>query len=385
MILDHLSEKYDFDVLEHLSEESWIIRLSEHNKEISHLEDSAIRWIGPFTPDARISIELSMSTLVEGTSIDLIPSPDLSEAGLNSIVVDLLNNGADMAWCGYTQCQFTIGSMDNQEVSNLKTSLAMDSRILFSDIANQYRVHNSLAAGYIGLNAIQNGANFTLNGSGETIAITDTGLDRDHPDLNQTRIAGVFTNYGLDPSFADSNSGHGTHVAITVLGDGSGDANSIGIAPEANLVMYALEHDPTGVFGRQGSIYDLLVDAEQRTARISVNAWGANGGFGEYTSDSRSVDTYVSDNGDLVPLFSVGDQGANGDVAPPSTAKNVISVGASDPVTQSVANFSSYGYTKDGRIKPDLVAPGVGICSEGLRKLTTSMGNHAGRGSLKRK
>ena len=115
---------------------------------------------------------------------------------------------------------------------------------LFSDIANQYRVHNSVAAGYIGLNAIQNGANFTLNGSGETIAITDTGLDRDHPDLNQTRIAGVFTNFGLDPSFADSNSGHGTHVAITVLGDGSGDSNSIGIAPEANLVMYALEHDP---------------------------------------------------------------------------------------------------------------------------------------------
>ena len=109
LILDHLSEKYDFDVLEHLSEESWIIRLSEHNKEISHFEDSAIRWIGPFTPDARISIELSMSTLVEGTSIDLIPSPDLSEAGLNSIVVDLLNNGADMAWCGYTQCQFTVG------------------------------------------------------------------------------------------------------------------------------------------------------------------------------------------------------------------------------------------------------------------------------------
>ena len=327
LILDHLSEKYDFDVLEHLSEESWIIRLSEHNKELSHIEDSAIRWIGPFTPDARISIELSMSTLVEGTSIDLIPSPDLSEAGLNSIVVDLLNNGADMAWCGYTQCQFTVGLLDSQEILNLKTSLAMDSRILFSDIANQYRVHNSVAAGYIGLNAIQNGANFTLNGSGETIAITDTGLDRDHPDLNQTRIAGVFTNFGLDPSFADSNSGHGTHVAITVLGDGSGDSNSIGIAPEANLVMYALEHDPTGVFGRQGSIYDLLVDAEQRTARISVNAWGANGGFGEYTSDSRSVDTYVSDNGDLVPLFSVGDQGANGDVAPPSTAKNVISVG----------------------------------------------------------
>ena len=95
----------------------------------------------------------------------------------------------------------------------------------------------------------------------------------------------------------------------------------------------------------------------------------------KYTSDSRSVDTYVSDNGDLVPLFSVGDQGANGDVAPPSTAKNVISVGASDPVTQSVANFSSYGYTKMGE-QTGFSLPRLEFAQEGLRKLTTSMGNH---------
>ena len=381
MILDYLSTEYDFEVLEHLSEESWIIRLPENNREISHLDHESIRWVGPLTPDARISIEFSLSTLETGTQLDLIPSPDLSNEGLNSIVVDLLNNGAEMAWCGYTQCQFVVGSLTGHEISNLKTSIATDSRIIFSDIANEYRIHNSVAAGYIGLNAIQNGANFTLNGSGETIAITDTGLDRDHPDLDQSRIAGVYTNFGLDPSFADSNSGHGTHVAITVLGDGSGDSNSIGIAPEANLVMYALEHDPTGVFGRQGSIYDLLADAEQRTARISVNAWGANGGFGEYTSDSRSVDTYVSDNIDLVPLFSVGDQGSNGDIAPPSTAKNVISIGASDPSTQSVANFSSSGYTKDGRIKPDLVAPGVGICSGRAEEANNINGQSCGTGT----
>ena len=67
---------------------------------------------------------------------------------------------------------------------------------------------------------------------------------------------------------------------MTVLGDGSGDASTTGVAPEANLVMYALEHDPTGYFGRQGSIYDLLSDAELKTARIAVNAWGSNGNFG---------------------------------------------------------------------------------------------------------
>ena len=53
----------------------------------------------------------------------------------------------------------------------------------------------------------------------------------------------------------------------------------------------------------------------------------------------------------------------------PATAKNVIAVGASTTGATGtanvgeVANFSSLGPSLDGRVKPDLVAPGVGICS----------------------
>ena len=62
------------------------------------------------------------------------------------------------------------------------------------------------------------------------------------------RIAGVYTQFGLDPSPADSNSGHGTHVAITLAGDGSGDAAGKGIAPAAYIVAYNLplwQHPPS--------------------------------------------------------------------------------------------------------------------------------------------
>ena len=99
-----------------------------------------------------------------------------------------------------------------------------------------------------------------------------------------------------------------------------------GIAPGANLVMYALEHDPSGTFGRLGSIYDLLSDAEQKTARIAINAWGLNGNYGQYTADSRSVDLLVNDKNTVLPLFSVGDRGSQGasQVAAPATAKNVL-------------------------------------------------------------
>ena len=202
------------------------------------------------------------------------------------------------------------------------------------------------------------------------IAIADTGLDQNHPDLTG-RVAATFTQFGLDPSPADSNSGHGTHIAISVLGNGSGDADARGVAPAANLVMYALEHDPTGTFGRIGSIYDMLRDAEQMTARISVNAWGLNGNFGQYTADARSVDTFVHDSKDLTPVFSVGDRGTSGasQVSSPATGKNVLAVGASTtgasgtPAAGAVVNFSSLGPSLDGRIKPDIVAPGVGVCS----------------------
>ena len=57
------------------------------------------------------------------------------------------------------------------------------------------------------------------------IAIADTGLDQNHPDLTG-RVAATMTQFGLDPSPADSNSGHGTHIAISVLGNGSGDADT---------------------------------------------------------------------------------------------------------------------------------------------------------------
>ena len=157
--------------------------------------------------------------------------------------------------------------------------IAAHDDVLFVAKAYDLQLHNNLAATEVGAVAIRATSTLGLDGSGETIAVMDTGLDNDHPDV-LGRIAAINTQYGLDSSPVDSNSGHGTHIVMTVLGDGSGDASTTGVAPEANLVMYALEHDPTGYFGRQGSIYDLLSDAELKTARIAVNAWGSNGNFG---------------------------------------------------------------------------------------------------------
>ena len=116
-------------------------------------------------------------------------------------------------------------------------------------------------------------------------------------------------------------------------------------------------------------------------AYIHTNSWGSESLVGEYTSDSRSIDWFTNDYPEFLVIFSAGDMGVSG-VTSPSTAKNALSIGASttgafgsDPVGQ-VFNESSSGPTSDGRIKPDLVAPGVMICSARAQEADLASGGN---------
>ncbi len=324
------------------------------------LEADGLRWVGPLAPAWRVH-----PSLLEGraSGLSVVPADDLGADVLAALAFDAVQAGATVSWCGVGSCVFDTQEMSVESFARLVKVLSSDDRIVWLEPSYTMQVHNTVAAGYAGVTAMRLNASFMLDGSGETVAIFDTGLDIDHPDLGSpSRVASVRTTFGLDPSPADANEGHGTHVALTVLGDGTGDGTVEGVAPAASLVMYPLEHDPTGVFGRQGSLYEMLSDADQATARIAVNAWGLNGGHGDYTSDSRSVDQYVDTWEVLLPIFSAGDAGSTG-VTPPSTAKNGLSIAASNGSSLEAWNGSGQGPTNDGRIKPDLLAPGIGICS----------------------
>ncbi|MEL0313195.1 MAG: S8 family serine peptidase, partial [Candidatus Poseidoniales archaeon] len=367
-VLDRLVKDFDLTVLDVLHDEGWLVRLPAERPEVLDTlgEEEGVRWVGQHQPGWRVAPTL-LTQPAATEALAIVPTPDLGVGGYAALATDIVRYGGLEASCDPWMCYATADPFSMAKVVN---HLALDGRILWTEPTAQWRVHNALAWSIAGVQNVANNATFTLDGSGEMIAIADTGLDQNHPDLTG-RVAATFTQFGLDPSPADSNSGHGTHIAISVLGNGSGDGDARGVAPAANLVMYALEHDPTGTFGRIGSIYDMLRDAEQMTARISVNAWGLNGNYGQYTADARSVDTFVHDSKDLTPVFSVGDRGTSGasQVSSPATGKNVLAIGASTtgasgtPAAGAVVNFSSLGPSLDGRIKPDLVAPGVGVCS----------------------
>jgi len=384
-VLESLSNDYDFTVLDFISDEGWLIRLPQFGVTLTDLQqDSRIRWAGVEHPAMRIS-PLILDNPQLSSKIAIVPASDLAVAGLSTLARDIVSYGAESAWCGIGICEVNIAS-DN--IATVIRQIAFDGRVIWQEPSYELELHNAVAGAISGVLGVSNNATFTLDGSGEMIAITDTGLDRDHPDITG-RVIGVYTQFGLDPSPADTNTGHGTHIALTVAGDGASDSAAKGIAPGADIVFYALEHDATGVFGRQGSIYNMLKDAEQMTARIAVNAWGSNGNYGQYTADSRSVDILVVDKPAMMPVFSVGDRGSSGasQVTAPATAKNVLAVGVSTTgsggttAIGSVDVISSLGPSLDGRIKPDVVAPGMELCSGRAEEAKYPAGNVCATGT----
>ena len=111
----------------------------------------------------------------------------------------------------------------------------------------------------------------------------------------------------------------------------------------------------------------MLNSAYNAGARIHTNSWGSQSGFGDYSTQSEDADDrtstwdqYWSYDG-MTVLFAAGNERDDG-VSSPGTAKNVITVGGHknrySGAPDEMYYWSSRGPTDDGRIKPDLVAPG---------------------------
>ena len=227
--------------------------------------------------------------------------------------------------------------------------------------------------------------NYSLNGSGQIIGIADTGLDTGindesiHDDI-KGRIINI-SSWG-DEDASDTH-GHGTHVAGSVLGNGSLSGGKYsGTAPAANLVFQAIGDGKGTLHGVSTSedLFELLSFAYAKDARIHSNSWGSLNN--SYDSYSQAADEFIWNHTDMLVLFAAGNDGKNGSytVGSPATAKNILAIGATENLRpekgsyadnpDEIASFSSRGPTADGRIKPDLVAPGTWIISTRSSKTT---------------
>ncbi len=195
-----------------------------------------------------------------------------------------------------------------------------------------------------------------------------------HGNINATIIAGYVPTGGI--------------FAAAPHADASGYRYGLGIAPFVKVGSSVI-FDP-GSFTNP-NLPNLQSMAYQDGARISSNSWGAGVG-GAYSTSSQTFDALVRDaqptgstnatagNQEMVVVFAAGNDGpGTNTTGAPGTAKNVITVGASENVhpfggadgcgtTDAEANsaldivgFSSRGPLDDGRVKPDIMLPGTHV------------------------
>ena len=220
-----------------------------------------------------------------------------------------------------------------------------------------------------------------LHGEGEMISCMDSGIDIGHcfhrdpegdpPGPNHRKVK-AYREYTTPIGYYDyCEPGHGTHVIGTVQGDDY--TNTIpaynGMAYKA-VISFGDIQDTSWNSCNMGAVYppnDLTVDftaAYNDGARAHTNSWGS--GINDYDAMAQQVDQAMWDHKDMLILFANGNSGPNANtVGSPATAKNCVSVGATQqsPNQDNIADFSSRGTAYDGRTKPTVTAPGVGINS----------------------
>jgi len=190
-----------------------------------------------------------------------------------------------------------------------------------------------------------------ITGSGVNVAVLDTGIDLDHPELKDSYLGGYdFVNNDPVP---DDDHGHGTHVAGIITANGADDMDSKGVSPSAGIYMYK-------VCDAGGSCYeDDMMAAMEAAVETDAKVMSISIGGGSYTGENCDSDplaekvNWVVDQG-LTAVIAAGNDGRG--VSSPGCASKAIAVGAVDS-GNSVPYWSGRGNALD------IVAPGVDIYS----------------------
>ena len=195
-----------------------------------------------------------------------------------------------------------------------------------------------------------------FTGTGTTVAVLDSGIDDQHPDLaGQVVGRQNFT----DGSEADADlSGHGTHVAATVAGTGASDPEYRGVAPGAKLLDGKVcDVDGCAESWIVAGMTWATVDRHAKVVNLSLS--------GDDDPDvvdpvEQAVETLSEQTGALFVVAAGNAREPVPGVGSPGSAPAALTVGAVDAAGK-LASFSRRGPTGDGRLKPDITAPGVDI------------------------
>ena len=220
------------------------------------------------------------------------------------------------------------------------------------------------------------GAPTTYSKDDLVAAVIDTGIDATHHDLDGGKVlafvdcmAPVYAT--CTPTTAYDDHGHGTHVAATIAGTGTGTGEP-GVAPRAALVgIKVLDSsgsgtDATVIAGITWAVANRATYGI-RVINLSLGALGCSDG-----TDAISSAVNAAAAAGIVVVVAAGNSGpAACTVGSPGAAAAAITVGAMADTSAygfALAEFSSRGPTlatpgNPARVKPDISAPGYGVVS----------------------
>jgi serine protease AprX len=403
---------------DYLPDYAFLVRLDEAAK--SRLQALPfVRWLGPYQPAYKLAPDADYDDL-RSYRIVLAPWADAaaSQGGLTSLAAKTRDNSQ-----GFSA---VLDGEQIDQVARLPDVVWIEPfylQRLYNDVAAGTIMGGTTAwgNGYSG-SGVTIAVTDTGLDTGNPSAIHQDFSGR-VPHISSWPVA--YANYGggceianagADDGPADTQSGHGTHVTGSVAGNGARSSGQFkGLGYGATITFQAVEQYtswtlpnpsvcPNGYYltGIPDDVRDLLDEVYGWGARVQNNSWGG-GQTGVYDQQSANFDDFIHQHPDMTVLVSAGNDGAdaNGDgyvdensTTSPATAKNLITVGGSENERSSggvqytygavwssdfpanptsgdypsdnrehMAAFSSRGPLADGRIKPDVVAPGTNILS----------------------
>lgn len=265
-------------------------------------------------------------------------------------------------------------NLETSELFELVNQLQKDNRIEFVEpnfirmikphtndpfFSSQWAINNQ---GYLGGTVdadmdVDDAWNYTT-GEGIKVAIIDTGVDLNHPDLQGNLLTGYDATGGSSSGNQTGNA-HGTACAGIVAAKGNNNKGTAGVAYNAKIIPIRIF---VGVSTNDNWVANGINWAWQNGADVLSNSYGG----GSYSSTIESAINNAVSNGrngkGSVVLFSSGND--NGSVNFPSTVGNAISVGASSMCDERKTPTScdgEYWWGSNYGTQLDVVAPGVKI------------------------
>ncbi len=390
-------------------------------KAVSALADRAasdplLTYEGPFRPAYRLAPDLEPARARGSGTVDVVVQVVEGDAAdIAAAKAFGTSLAGDYAIAGFTNLALRVPAAALTELVKLPGVVNVERRVV---PVLQDEAQGQLVAGNVqtvGGKRVPTGPGYlaflqahgvpTGQSNHPVVAVVDDGVDNGttsplHADFRDLGVAANASRIVANTDCTGGGNGqaiggHGNINAGIVGGynnstgapheDASGFNLGLGIDPFARLSNVKVFSDagPFNINACAGTYLGLAEATLAQGATISSNSWGVDVG-GAYTTDSQAYDALTRDASaaagvqPLFHVFSAGNAGPSANmVGAPGTAKNVLTVGATENVrdqgvldgcnlsaadnADDMASFSSRGPTDDQRAKPDIVAPGTHV------------------------